>query len=417
MRQRMLEYRSALLIMLVMSLIDACAPVAVPATPVPAAPTTSPNTATANPTATPAIRPTPTITVASDCIPIEESAPADLPLRGVWVRNEYIPYLEDAVTARGTIIPLKGGGVLGRWVGDAAVSPDGKHLAYIDQYFDPVVKYQPVRRVLRVISSSGHSLQMDYWKEDWQYILGWADNQTIGLFTSNKVVVTLDPFTGESHSLSEPAWLISMSGIRDNYHFRSGGASSLTRMPDRLVVPAEGGGFDIRDLRSGNVLFHGAGAEPSPAISWSADGSIFTFISGGHLVTVLKDQVSSDLDLQQSGAALDWYNDLELSPAADKTAFTGTNWSPDKKGPRLFVYDRARSKLYSLCSDQFVIGGWRRIAWSPDDRFLVTAIVERTDSLSWPVPEFDVLLDTQELRAFKLISGQQQHRLFWLAAP
>ncbi len=415
MRQCVLATRSAAMVIITMIGAAGCSPAVLPATPVPPTTTAEAPVAPSPLPQTPTSQPTPGVTVDSHCIPIEVSAPADLPLSGVWVRNEYIPYLEDTLTQADIRIPLKGGGTLGQWRGDAAVSPDGKYLAYIDQYYDPIIKYQPVKRVLRIISSSGHTLRLDYWKEDWQYIIGWADNQTVALFTSTRMVATLNPFTGDWQGLSEPTWLIDMGYKGDKYGFNSWGSPSFARMPDRVVIPAEGGGFDIRKLRSGDVLFHGAGSEPRPAISWSANGSIFTFISSGHLLTVLKDQAILDLDLQPAGAALDWYNDLELSPAADKTAFTGTNSYPDKQGPRLFVYDRARSKLYMLCNDQFVIGGWRRIAWSPDNRYLVTAIVERTDA--WPAAEFDVLLDTQELRAFKLTSGQEQHRLFWLAAP
>jgi hypothetical protein len=31
--------------------------------------------------------------------------------------------------------------------------------------------------------------------------------------------------------------------------------------------------------------------------------------------------------------------------------------------------------------------------------------------------KFDILIDAQEMKAYKLISGQFQHRLVWLAEP
>ncbi len=402
--------------MVVMVFMDGCAPAAPQATP--ASPTTTPSPAATLPSTAPisTIQPTTAITAASPCIPIEESAPAGLPLSGVWVRNEFIPYLEDTLTQADIRIPLKGGGMFARWSGDAAVSPDRKHLAYIDQYYDPVITYRPVKRILRVISSSGDSLELGYWKEDWQYIIGWVDNRTIALFTSARNVAKLNPFSGTWDSLPEPAWLVNMGYTGDKYGFHISGAPLFAPTADRIIVEAENGGFDVRDLRSGDLQFHGSGRYYYP-LDWSADGSTFAYIAPDHLMVVRQARPVADLNLVEAGAAFDWYGVLKLSPDGQKAAFIGESWYPDERGPRLFVYDEARSRLYRLCDDSLTLEGSWPISWSPDGRFLVAPIVEGTDPWSWPVLEFDVLLDTQALRAFKLVSGQQQHRLLWLAAP
>lgn len=394
-------FRLALLAMM----IAGCAP-AKPAPTVPTLPQTALPSAFATATAAPA---TPSMTVASRCIPIEDTASDNLPLTGIWVRNEAIPYLEDIATSADKRIPLNGGGIFSTSRGDMAVSPDGKHIAYIDQYFDAVVKYQPTRRVLRVIDSTGHSLQMDFWKEDWQYIIGWVDDQQIALFTSSEQIVVLNPFSGDWEPFAEPAWLIAKGFTGDKYRFDDWQAPTFTPRLNTVIIPSESGGDDLRDMQSGAVLFHGLSDGGYWTPDWSADPSNWALIAQGDIVTFLQNNHPvAEFDAQAIVPDIDFLYDLKLSPDGQKVAFSAPE--PHAYRTQLLVYDRTKRAADVICSDKFEFD-WSHIAWSPDSRFLVGEIYDRT------YQDFDVLVDTQQGRAFKLISGRFQHRILWLPNP
>ncbi len=119
----------------------------------PRALTSADATMTPAPNCLPAATATPSIAIASECIPIEDQTPSDLSLAGVWLQNQNIPYLETLDGRTDYRLPLQGQGIFSLDPGDAAVSPNQEYLAYIDKYVDPVTKYRLDKRILRIIAS------------------------------------------------------------------------------------------------------------------------------------------------------------------------------------------------------------------------------------------------------------------------
>lgn len=351
----------------------------------------STDSATPFPTATLQVRPT--ITVEQECIPIEEQVPDDLVLSGVWVRNEITPYIENLDEHVDYIVPFEGGGLLD----EMAVSPDGKYLAYIDYYYKSVTEYRKVveKRILRVIKSSGHSLPMDYWVEDWQYILGWVDNRNIALFTGNNEVIILNPFTGGWERFQQPQWL---NSDNSNYwkipHYSPTLEWVLARPDYRSLA--------LQSVQTGETVWQ---ADYIDSFTWSADGSVLAVASSKFIYMITRGKQLAQYHIGNIEA--DSIRTIRLSPDGRKFAFT--NYDPAVYEYELFIFDVTPLKVSRLCTDGFTVSNIP--IWSPDSRYIVQEIYDSY------YEQFDVLIDTQQMRAYKLISGCCQHRIVWLAKP
>ncbi|HET9911837.1 MAG TPA: WD40 repeat domain-containing protein [Anaerolineales bacterium] len=329
-----------------------------------------------------------------ECIPVEEKIPDDLNLSGIWVRNSGRPYLEtmDGRTAYG--VPLRGGGIFSTSKGDMAISPDGRYLAYIDSYLDDTGRTKS--RILRIINSSGHSLPMDYWIIDWQWLIGWKDNKHIAVFTGQKEILILDPFTGRWEKLQAPAWL---GKIVYDYYGNDGPFYSPSL--DRILIKPDYSIFELRNFQTGQTIYKGNRYLDGWDLDWSADGSTLAIGSEKFLNVITRNQEQVEFDASKLG--INSVNYPKLSPNGQKLVFT-SYWSG-----KLFFFDIKQLEITKLCTDDFDF--LTQAVWSPDGRF----VVQETDR-SYSDP-FDLLIDTQQLRAYKLTSGQYQHRLAWLAEP
>lgn len=348
------------------------------------------------PSATTTIKTTPTVSVASACIPIEENLPEDLKLSGVWLRGQATPYFENLDDHADYLVPLEGGGLIGYM----ALSPNGKYLAYIDTYYNPDNKYRPEKKILRVIHSSGHSLQMDYWTEDWQSIIGWVDDEHLALFTSQQGITILNPFTGEWKKFKEPEW------IRQQ-EFPAWAPSWQHYSPDlsKVVIEKSDGEVTIQDGQSGETIFSATGNYYKTI--WSESGSVLAISpNDGHTLYVLKKgNLAFQLRARELPSSVSSIENLKVSPNGAYIAFN--SYQTDN----LYFLDIAQMKVNLLCTQEYRVWSWQSPIWSPDGRFIIQEIYNSS------YEAFDVLVDIQEMRAYKLISGKYQHRLAWLASP
>jgi len=354
--------------------------------PTPTGPTLDDSTST--PLALPTTQAQSTLVIEGECIQIEENLPDDLVLSGVWVRNEATPYLENLDRHVDYIVPLEGGELFSMRKGDMAISPDGKYLAYIDAYIDPA-RNGTEKRILRIIKSSGRSLQMGFWTEDWQQIISWVDNRNLAIFTAKKEVVILNPFTGELKEFQKPEWL----DYDKNYWVIPPFSPKL----DWALVYTDDE-MGLKDIQTGEVLWktgHGGYS------SWSANGSILALISSEFIIIITNGKHAKEFDISDLG--IDSIYPSKLSPDGQKFVFI--SYFPE----RFFIFDATQLKVRELCADK--LGFWSEPFWSPDSRFVVQEVHNSY------YDQFDVLIDTQQMRAYKLISGQYQHRLVWLAKP
>lgn len=330
-----------------------------------------------------------------ECIPTIENMPSNLVLSGVWVRNRGTPYLETADGLTAYDVPLKGGSLFSTNEGDIAISPDGKHLAYIDAYIDPI-RNGTEKRILRIIKSSGHELPMDFWTENWQWIIGWIDDRQLALFTGKREVIILDPFSGEWERPQQPTWLKTT-----NFYDYSG--PFYNPKLNSILVRLEFPDFELRDFETGKTLYNGTGYLDRWNHSWSADGLTLAIASGNSKTDIVtRDKQGLTLDL--GGFGIESIFHPKLSPDGHKLVFASYS-------DNFFLIDIIQSTISTLCPNGFNPTYSYSLLWSPDSRFVIQEVYDSN------YDEFDILVDTQEMQAYKLTSGQYQHRLIWLAEP
>jgi hypothetical protein len=191
---------------------------------------------------------------------VEEKCPMISLLSGIWVRNSGSPIWKQWMAVRRKEFRSEEG-EYSTSRGDMAVSPDGRYLAYIDSYLDDTGN-RTKSRILRIINSSGHALPMNYWIVDWQWLIGWTDNQHLAIFTGSKEILILDPFTGRWEKLPPPAWL---GKIAYDYYGNDGPFYSPSL--NRILVKPDDSVFELKDFQTGEVIYEGNGS-----------------LNGGHLI-------------------------------------------------------------------------------------------------------------------------------------
>ena len=355
---------------------------------------------------TPTLQSTPTIVIEEKCIKIEDQVLSDLQLPRVWVIGEANPYLEDIETGKKIGIPLKGTNVLSSDFEGYAVSPNREWFAYIDQYIDGV---EANKRILRIINSSGESLPMDFWSENFQWIIGWADNEHIALelnktsITHQKIVI-LNPFSGDYKDIT-PTW------IKDFHDLDPYWIPQIHYSPDasRAVVVADRK-FELRDVQTGKILFRGKNVDTLPDLDWSSDSLELAIVENAwkHLYIIGKDEYLLKLESQSFDTSAGFYG-VWWSTNGQKLLF-GVGG--------LHFFDLESGKITNLCFDDKSI--WTRDIkplWSPDNRFIVISAIQH-HSVSPERSSFNLIVDFKEMRAYKLpIKSIHYERLAWLALP
>jgi hypothetical protein len=332
------------------------------------------------------------LSLEQDCIPIEENIPEDLTLSGVLVRGQFKPYLENLDEHTKYEVPLKGGSIFSLYRPDFAISPDGKHLAYIDSYLDD--NFHMEKRILRVIKSSGHSLLMDYWPADWQWIIGWADNQTLALSIGDQGLILLNPFTGHWTKF-RPEWLT------DDFGWFTPYVPPLGWLLDDSASPH----MALKDVNTEKIIWQ---TDHRGSLNWSRDGSRVVVDTADLIHVISKDGQAMEFDISKLNLEF-W--DVIVSPNGQKLAFE--TFSSEQ-----FYLDLKKAKIDGLCADVYKpsLRYGSTPFWSPDNRFLVLSVYDSTSYLTYD-NKFDILIDTEQRHAYKLPTKSYQYRLAWLATP
>ena len=354
-------------------------------------------------TSAPVVPPT-ALVPTEECIRLAAKLPADLGLSGVWVINEGSPYLENIQDHMNYTLPKKGEGLFSTASGDMAISPDGTHLAYIDKFYETVNK-RAEQRILRVVRSSGHALDMSFWSENWQWLIGWVDNQNLAIATAKGEVVILNPITGKWHIFTQPERIVKSIATEHNAYYY-GTASMLAELYSPTLEwsleRSDSAGLTVKNVSSGKTVLE---TESDAQTVWSADGATLAVVSKTAAMIFKKGRLDASFNLSPLG--IDYLSNVKLSPDGHKLTFS----APRDYKEQLIVLDLAQNRLGRACASGFETAWYANPSWSADGRFLVAA---GYDANSNPV---DVLVDTQEMRAYLLASGYYQHRIAWLAKP
>jgi hypothetical protein len=258
------------------------------------------------------------------------------------------------------------------------------------------------KRILRIINSDGHSMPMDYWVADWQSIIGWIDNKNLAISLSldtedYQKTIILNPFTGAWKNLELSQWLKENPPQRTVYNPTFGWLLDYSYFPSPHRV--------LKDFKTGNIIWQN---DQGGSFAWSRDGSTMIVNSASLMDRISKRGQVTEFDIKK--LEMESWGDLELSPNGERLFFSA--YYPE----RFFFLDIKKSIIHELCRDDYEMRTYiSRPFWSPDNRFLVLGVY---DSNSYPVyNSFDVLIDTEQLHAYKLVTRRNHERLAWLAKP
>lgn len=384
-----------------------------------------PTPSASSPPAIPSLTPLPTdVKLTPECISIESKVPGDLALSGVWVMNNgSAPYIENLDDHTKYAVPLRGGSTeLG---GTLAVSPDRTHLAYLDDYYDTTTSgLRASKRVLRVIHSSGHEFNMDYWSLDWQEIIGWVDNENLAIATPNQDIWILNPLTGVQRKLRQPAWVPIIDKYTYYWEFSTAYNPTLTWFQYRPDYHT----LRLMNIPTGKVAWEKDwGEHVYPDAAWSEDGSKFAIAADMSVIILNGGKQEEELALGQFGyIGIGYFGSdgsfFRFSPNAHKLAFNTEKEGDEgylyQKEDQLTVWDMDQHRFARVCSDVYQNESQRgHPVWSPDGRFIMQFVRTKPSQKEYKLAE--LLVDTQEMRAYllPLADYKTPYPVLWLATP
>lgn len=343
------------------------------------------------------------IQVEKSCMNLE-NLPTDLELTGAWIRQDSYPFLENLDDETKYRIPLDGGGSLNTYQGDWSISPNGEWLAYLDTIIDSSNPRNIARTEgfsLKVIHSSGHSLSMGYWPITYQSIQGWVDDQTLLLDLDGRDIV-LNPFSGKWYEIESPKWLKEMnlndSWLRDDKKY----SPNLSKVIIHLDTYSE-----LRDFNSGELIFGNTTYGNFIEGVWSPDGIMLAIITSNDDVLHIFEG-----------------NKKILSRLLTSFYITNMEWSLNKRRliletfENVFVLDINEKKIYDICfSDTRLNRGWstRSFFYPENGRYIISSLYLRDENFNFGT--FNVLIDLENMRAYKLHTPRYSDRIGWLKLP
>jgi len=354
----------------------------------------------------PTIRPTPTNATEPMCLNLDDQLSPDLHLTGVWVRGNIKPYLENIETKARIGIPLNGNSGLSVYDNDFAVSSDKKWLAYIDIYING---NKTNKQILRAISSSGYSLDLNQWPADFQWIDKWSRSRELildlGFFSIRKFTL-LNPFTGK-YQIIQPSRL----NNSDSYY------SEISFSPDLKYVASTSAGYptgklEIRDTKTEEILLDGIGDYGWDEIAWSPDSSKLAVALDSSVILYASDNFKHELMYQIS----DSNEQLVWAPDSTKIVFIGYG----NKDITVLDAQPGKTTIYCIDDQQYEYDyDWENPFWSPDGGYLIVNGYRHIVPFTYPFKgeTFDLLIDIKQSRAFYLPAKSSSYREAWLAVP
>lgn len=355
-----------------------------------------------------------TIEVINKCLSVEDILPSDLQLTGTWVRQETDPYLEIIKENIKYRVPFDGHGRLYNLEDYWAVSPNGEWLAYIDTIYDTTERiWRKKGELLKVIHASGYFLSLDYWPMANQSIRGWVDDKNLLLRLGQRYIV-LDPFSGKWQELIKPDWLSNLT-VDNPWQYETNKYSPFLES----VIVNQTDHFEIRDMLSGSTLFRDNELGLYDMSTWSPDASM--------LAVATKDEtVISIFHNNEKILTLDLWNDPSLaSKVGSLGSISKLEWSLNNQrllinffNDTILLLDIKAQKLYKACFDNEEInisGFWGGFLYSKTGQYIVVPVYIRAENSEYE--NFDVIIDTNTLRAYKLSTSEYNSRIGWLALP
>jgi hypothetical protein len=251
---------------------------------------------------------------------------------------------------------------------------------------------------------------MDYWPSDFQTIQYWIDKENLLLRTDHRNIV-LNPFTGKWHEVLKPNWLEEKSD--------GGSWFNPYQYSPRLdyVIENLEDHSEIKSFVSGERLFGDSATGFFGTTSWSPDGTMLFLTTGvGEIIHILKnDKETLKANLVEIGVLSKSIYDY----------IDAATWSLDNQRLLLdtdmnsLVLDINENKIYKICfTDKNIYKDWifsNGFFSSKDGKYI---IVKRSliNEKSY-VQRIDILIDTENMRAYRLPEIAYKDYIGWLALP
>jgi hypothetical protein len=138
----------------------------------------------------------------------------------------------------------------------------------------------------------------------------------------------------------------------------------------------------------------------------SVDGSTL-LVESGNMITLMtkQDREVSKFDLNELGV---YFYEMVLSPNGKKIAFSGRQENSSRE--EFLIFDITHGAISKVCLNDYSLQS-NFLSWSMDNRFVVIGIYDEQYN------KYDLIVDTENMAAYKLVSGQYQSRMVFLALP
>jgi hypothetical protein len=215
------------------------------------------------------------------CMQIEDELRPDTALRGSLILfSRLFKHILDLRTMNLRAFPISPDAIIRDYPPEViAHSPDREYLAYVEIFLeDGRWKY----RRLRLLDATGNRHDLSYWSVDWQWVLGWIDNNRLAIAIPGRpdgAVTVLNPFTGvwseilpefpppAAASILYPRWTFPIVVFYD---------PSLTHVA--YPIGEHGEGVVLYDLQADSIIWEGKTPDrywvfKSHTLEWSPDGN------------------------------------------------------------------------------------------------------------------------------------------------
>ncbi len=277
-----------------------------------------------------------------------------------------------------------------RWEPDnVAFSPNKLWAAFIAYTLDAPGIRQASRK-LHVRNALGYALDLSYWQVDWQYIIGWVNNQEIALSTPGRAlgeVTVLNPFTGKFRVVKTVPSGMKLSGNDSNtQNYYNDDLSSAILPVDTCDCDGKDSSTWMEFDESGRATTWIGDSKMNNRPAWSPDAHSVALI--GNVAETPENGLTGQIywtDPAGYGNAItgtlrfpgyDLSHLMTWSPDSRYIAFwympdtEGSVWTAEK---HLAVVDTQRWDLVDTCvSSQTILGDLAPV-WSPDQQYIAVA--------------------------------------------
>ena len=288
------------------------------------------------------------------------------------------------------------------------LSPDGKWLAYLEKSFDNT-NNKETKRYLRLMDSDGRKYDLPFWSLDWQWLIGWVNNQQIALMDPRNLegtITILDPFSKETKELLPTFPHIQSTSSKyhnrpENFYYNS----SLSH----VVYLEEADDWDtvIYDVNLKKIVWNGD-KDMFGKLEWSPDGTKIVFekytaVNNKALVRITKDGDETIL-----WKITDIYTNIQFSLSPNsKYLAAWLDYSSDKRS--LSIINMETNEIIDYCIDGHIAYQFSPF-WSPDNKYVAFPVFDDQKKML-----STVILDKQLGQAYKI--SDNDIVFGWMATP